>query len=177
MITFITGWLYLLHKLGQFGLQPFFTTSYGWAIFIGGIIGSLMWFNVWFIIWPAQQMVMASAARVKEGGQAIPEAAARGARGGVASRTNTMLSIPMLFFMGAASHWAFFTPTARTAKFTMLIVFLIFLAIVEGNVVVGLATPDKASAGKKLQSTVKGTLWAGFVLTAVLVILLKLIFG
>ena len=177
MITFITGWLYLLHKLGQFGLQPFFGTSYGWAIFIGGIIGSLMWFNVWFIIWPAQQMVMASAARVKEGGQAIPEAAARGARGGVASRTNTMLSIPMLFFMGAASHWAFFTPTARTAKVTMLIVFLIFLAIVEGNAVVGPATPDKASAGKKLLSTVKGTLWAGFVLTAVLVVLLKLIFN
>ena len=136
-----------------------------------------MWFNVWFVIWPAQQMVMASAARVKEGGQAIPEAAARGARGGAASRTNTLLSIPMLFFMGAASHWAFFTPTARTAKVTMLIVFLIFLAIVEGNVVVGPATPDKASAGKKLLSTVKGTLWAGFVLTAVLVILLKLIFG
>jgi len=42
---------------------------------------------------------------------------------------------------------------------------------------VGPATPDKASAGKKLLSTVKGTLWAGFVLTAVLVIALKLIFG
>jgi uncharacterized membrane protein len=178
MITFITGWLYMLHKIGQFGLQEFFNTSYGWAIFIGGIIGSLMWFNVWFIIWPAQQVVMASATRVKEGGQAIPEAAARGARGGVASRTNTMLSIPMLFFMGAASHWAFFTPTmGRPAKVTMMIVFLIILAIVEGNAVVGPATPDKASAGKKLLSTVKGTLWAGFVLTAVLVILLKLIFG
>jgi len=91
MITFITGWLYLLHKLGQFGLQPFFSTSYGWAIFMGGIIGSLMWFNVWFIIWPAQQVVMASATRVKEGGQAIPEAAAQslpihglGARAGAA---------------------------------------------------------------------------------------------
>src|SRR5881409_2132032 len=80
MLTFITGWLYLLHRIGQFGVQPFFATSYGWAIFIGGIIGSLMWFNVWFIIWPAQQVVMASTARVKEGGQAIPEAAARGAR-------------------------------------------------------------------------------------------------
>ena len=77
MLTFITGWLYLLHRIGQFGLQPFFSTSYGWAIFIGGIIGSLMWFNVWFIIWPAQQVVMASTARVKEGGQAIPEAAGK----------------------------------------------------------------------------------------------------
>jgi uncharacterized membrane protein len=178
MITFITGWLYMLHKIGQFGLQEFFNTSYGWAIFIGGIIGSLMWFNVWFIIWPAQQVVMASATRVKEGGQAIPEAAARGARGGVASRTNTLLSIPMLFFMGAASHWAFFTPTmGRPAKVTMMIVFLIILAIVEGNAVVGPATPDKASAGKKLLSTVKGTFWAGFVLTAIFVIALKVIFG
>jgi len=177
MITFITGWLYMLHKIGQFGLQGFFNTSYGWAIFIGGIIGSLMWFNVWFIIWPAQQVVMASATRVKEGGQAIPEAAARGARGGVASRTNTLLSIPMLFFMGAASHWAFFTPVGRPAKVTMMIVFLIILAIVEGNAVVGPATPDKASAGKKLLSTVNGTFWAGFVLTAIFVIALKVIFG
>jgi uncharacterized membrane protein len=144
---------------------------------MGGVIGTLMWFNVWFIIWPAQQVVMASTARVKEGGQAIPEAAARGARGGVASRTNTMLSIPMLFFMGAASHFAFFTPTARPAKITMLLVFLIVLAIAEGNAVLGPATPDKASAGKKLLSTVKGTLWAGFVITAILAIALKIIFG
>jgi uncharacterized membrane protein len=178
MVTFITGWLYLLHKIGQLGgLQSFFDTSYGWAIFIGGMIGSVMWFNVWFVIWPAQQVVMASAARVKEGGQAIPEAAARGARGGVASRTNTLLSIPMLFFMGAASHWAFFTPIGGPAKTTMLIVFLIVLAIVEWNAVVGPATPDKASAGKKMLSTVKGTLWAGFVLTVILWILLKIIFG
>ena len=177
MLTFITGGLYLLHKWAQFGLLGFFNQPYGWAIFIGGVIGSLMWFNVWFIIWPAQQVVMASATRVKEGGQAIPEAAARGARGGVTSRTNTMLSIPMLFFMGAASHWAFFMPTARPAKITMLVVFLIILAIVEGNAVVGPATPDKASAGKKLLSTVKGTFWAGFVLTAIFVIAIKIIFG
>ena len=177
MITFITGWLYLLHRMGQLGVQPFFATSYGWAIFIGGVIGSLMWFNVWFVIWPAQQVVMASTARVKEGGQAIPEAAARGARGGVASRTNTLLSIPMLFFMGSASHYAFFTPTARGAKIAMLVVFAIILAIVEANAVMGPATPDKASAGKKLLSTVKGTLWAGFVLTAVFVIVLKIVFA
>jgi uncharacterized membrane protein len=178
MLTFITGWLYLLHRIVQLGgVQSFFNSSYGWAIFIGGITGSLMWFNVWFIIWPAQQVVMASTSRVKEGGQAIPEAAARGARGGVASRTNTLLSIPMLFFMGAASHFAFFMPTARPGKITMLVVFLIVLAVVEGNAVMGPATPDKASAGKKLLSTVKGTLWAGFVVTAIFVIALKIIFA
>ena len=69
------------------------------------------------------------------------------------------------------------TPTARPAKIAMLVVFLIILAIVEGNAVLGPATPDKASAGKKLLSTVKGTFWAGFVLTAIFVIALKIIFA
>jgi uncharacterized membrane protein len=171
MITFITGWLIILHRLGQMGLLPFFASSWGWAIFIGGILGSLMWFNVWFVIWPAQQVVIASATQASKGGQAIPEAAARGQRGGFASRTNTLLSIPMLFFMGAASHFAFFAPTARPAKITMLVVFAIILALAEANALVGTAGP-----GKKMLSTVKGTLWGGFVLTAVLVIALKLIF-
>jgi len=163
MITFITGWLYMLHKIGQFGLQGFFNTSYGWAIFIGGIIGSLMWFNVWFIIWPAQQVVMASATRVKEGGQAIPDAAARGARGGVASRTNTLLSIPMLFFMGAASHLTMAEPTSRGAKIGALILLLVVMAIAEYNAMVG-----TAGAGKKMLSTLKGTFWGGFIATAIL---------
>ena len=171
MLTFITGWLYILHRIGQLGLLGFFQTSYGWAIFIGGIIGSLMWFNVWFIIWPAQKVVIASATQVAKGGQANPAAAPRGQRSGFASRTNTLLSIPMLFFMGAASHFAFFTPGERGGKITMLVVFAIVLAIVEANALVGTTGP-----GKKMLGTVSGTLWGGFVLAAILVILLKLIF-
>src|SRR5438046_4422280 len=164
MLTFITGWLYLLHTIfGRYGgLQPFFLQPYGWAIFIGGILGSLMWFNVWFIIWPAQQVVIASATQVSKGGQAIPEAAARGQRSGFASRTNTLLSVPMLFFMGAASHFAFYTPTARGAKVTMLVVLFAIMAIVEWN-----ALSTKQWAGKKMLTKVKGTLWGGFVLSAV----------
>jgi len=77
----------------------------------------------------------------------------------------------MLFFMGAASHFAFFTPGERGAKITMLIVFAIVLAIVEANALVGTTGP-----GKKMLGTVTGTLWGGFVLAAILVILLKLIF-
>ncbi len=172
MLTFLTGWVYILHRMGQTGLLPFFQTSYGWAIIMGGILGSLMWFNVWFVIWPAQQVVMASATQVAKGGQAIPEAAARGQRAGFASRTNTLLSIPMLFFMGAASHFAFFQPTARPAKITMLVVFAIIVAIVEWNALVG-----TAGAGKKLLASLKGTFWGGFILTAIFWIVLKLIFS
>src|SRR4030095_16728701 len=102
MITFISGWLYLLHWwIGKVG----FAAGVGaWAILLGGLLGSIMWANVWFIIHPKQKIVIQNALDVGAGKPANPAAAPAGARAGLASRTNTMLSIPMLFFMGAASH-------------------------------------------------------------------------
>ena len=173
MITFISGWLYVLHVMfaRYGGVGPFFDTSYGWAIFTGGLLGSIMWANVWFVIWPNQQVVMASAQQVAKGGQAIPEAAARGQRAGFASRTNTLLSIPMLFFMGAASHLVIFPKVTKAANWTYLIVLLILVAIVEFNALQGTTGP-----GKKLLSTLKGTFWGGFVLAAIIYIAMELIF-
>ena len=179
MFTFITGWLMIAHMLHDLGIKGFFNGSYGWLIFFGGLLGTLMWFNVWFVIWPAQQVVMASAQQVAKGGQAIPDAAARGARGGAASRTNTMLSIPMLFFMGAASHLPMFATAdggPKGAKLMALALLAIVMIVVQVNAVVGPATPDKASAGKKLLSTLKGTFWAGFILTAILYVGLEVLF-
>jgi uncharacterized membrane protein len=162
MFTFITGWLIVFHRMGQGG---FFATSYGWAILFGGLLGTLMWFNVWFVIWPAQQVVMASAAQVAKGGQAIAEAAARGQRAGFASRTNTMLSIPMLFFMGAASHLPMAPPNGAVA----LVLIVVVLAAAEVNAMVGTAGP-----GKKMLSQLDTTFWAGFILTAILYVGLEL---
>ena len=106
----------------------------------------------------------------------FPEAAARGARAGVTSRTNTMLSIPMLFFMGAASHLTLSAgPISAGQGWAALILLVIVMAVVEINAVMGPATPDRASAGKKLLATLNGTFWAGFILTAILVIGLKMI--
>lgn len=181
MITFITGWLYVLGMMFSptryGGLREFFATAYGWKILFGGMLGSQMWFNVWFVIWPAQRVVMASATQVAGGGQAIPEAAARGARGGLTSRTNTMLSIPMLFFMGAAMHLPLAAPTGAGQKIAALILLAVVMAATEINALVGPATPDKASAGKKLLITgLGGTFWAGFILTAILYVGLEIIF-
>jgi uncharacterized membrane protein len=170
MFTFITGWLIIFHKIGQFGLAGFFNQSYGWAIMFGGMLASLMWFNVWFVIWPAQQVLMASATQVSKGGQAIPEAAARGQRAGFASRTNVLLSIPMLFFMGAASHLPMLVRTTRGAKIGALILLLIVLVAAEYNAMVG-----TTGAGKKMLSTLKGTFWGGFILTAIMYFGLELL--
>jgi uncharacterized membrane protein len=171
MFTFITGWLIIIHKLGQLGMGGFFDTSYGMAIFFGGMLGSLMWFNVWFIIWPAQQIVMASAAQVSKGGQAIPEAAARGQRAGFASRTNVLLSIPMLFFMGTASHLTIFVTSTPGAKVGALILLLVVMAAAEFNATVG-----TTGAGKKMLSTLNATFWGGFIATAILYFGLEIIY-
>jgi uncharacterized membrane protein len=173
MITFITGWLYILHIMfAQYGgVREFFATSYAWKIFFGGMLGSVMWANVWFVIWPNQQVVMASAAQVGKGGAAIPDAAARGQRAGFASRTNTLLSIPMLFFMGAASHLTMFADANRGGKIGALLLLAAVLVVTEVNALVGTAGP-----GKKMLSTLKGTFWGGFILTAIMYAGLEILF-
>ncbi len=173
MFTIITGWLIILHRLGQYGgVREFFASAYAWKIFFGGMLGTIMWANVWFVIWPAQKVVIASATRVKEGGQAIPEAAPRGQRAGFASRTNTLLSIPMLFFMGAASHLPMADPTGPGAKVGALVLLAIVLVAAEVNALIG-----TTGAGKKMLATVSGTFWGGFILTGILYFVLAGMMG
>ena len=62
-----------------------------------------MAYNVWMIIWPNQQKIIAAVKDTLENGTAAPAEQPKWARTALlASRTNTMLSIPMLFFMVAA---------------------------------------------------------------------------
>jgi uncharacterized membrane protein len=74
-------------------------------IYIGSLLAIIMFTNVWLIIWPNQKIVIASATQAANGGQALPEAANALAAAGLASRTNTLFSIPMLYFMGASTHF------------------------------------------------------------------------
>jgi uncharacterized membrane protein len=79
------------------------------SIGIGGGIGWVMMFNVWGVIWRIQKRLIAWTKESAEKGTPIPEQAKRMARMGfIASRANAYLSIPMLFFMGAASHYPMF---------------------------------------------------------------------
>ena len=71
---------------------------------LGMWLGTIMWFNVWFIIWPNQQKALNI-------GNAFPDLPAdqkaKAARtAGLTSRVNTMLSVPMLFCMAAGPHLA-----------------------------------------------------------------------
>lgn len=169
MITFLAGLIMYVIRLHEMGGGVFFSSSYGVTITIGGLIGTIMFLNVWLVIWPAQQVVIASTNQVASGGQALPDAAARGRRSALASRTNTVFSIPMLFFMGAASHYNLVGQGGPSALLWILA--LIVIAAVEYNALAG-----TQGATKKPLDSVSGALSFGFILWAVLYVIM-LIFG
>ncbi len=74
-------------------------------IYVGALIATIMFLNVWLVIWPNQKIVIASAQQVAAGQPALPEAAEALSTAGLASRTNALLSGPMLFLMGASAHY------------------------------------------------------------------------
>ena len=68
------------------------------AIGIGMWLGIIMWFNVWFVIWPNQKRALGMV-------EASAEEKAKSARTAMLfSRTNTLLSFPMLFAMVSAQN-------------------------------------------------------------------------
>jgi len=146
MFTFLTGLYMLMTRMGGWTLD----------ITIGALLGTLMFLNVWLIIWPNQKILIASNEQVKGGGQALPEAAAAAPKAALASRTNTLFSIPMLFFMGSSAH---FSHGGIAADNLALIVAIVIAAALEINAIVGKQGP---------MTTVRGVIVSGLVLTAVL---------
>jgi uncharacterized membrane protein len=135
MLTFLSG-LYLLHKVGALGAtMP--------AIWVGALAGTFMFLNVWLIIWPAQQIVLG----MKEG-----DGPSNAAKAGLASRTNTLFSGPMLLGMLASKH----LPLAGSTTGLYLAMGLIVL--LEINAVVGKQGP---------MTTVKGVIHMSLLLTVV----------
>jgi uncharacterized membrane protein len=168
MVTFLAGILIYLLRMHEMGAGLFFSSSYGISITVGGLIGTIMFLNVWLVIWPNQQIVMASTNQVASGGQALPEAAGAARRAALTSRTNTVFSIPMLFYMGAASHYSAMVgmmgPWQSRGSFWFIVI--VILTAFECNALIG-----TQGAAKKPLDSVKGALWYGFLLTGILFLL------
>jgi uncharacterized membrane protein len=154
MFTFLSG-LYLIY----------FWKLTGMGIMIGITMGTIMFLNVWLIIWPNQKIVIASAKQVAGGGEALPGAAAALGKAGLASRTNTLFSIPMLFFMASSKH----LPQIQTS---ILDESVASLALVFGLVVVLALNGVVGKTGPF--TTVKGVVTSGCLLTVILYLLVEL---
>lgn len=101
LITWLTG-AYYLERSGIGLGNAFLLKGSAAPIGIGAWLGTIMLFNVWVLIWPNQKKVLGIVA-------ADDAAKAKAARTAMlASRTNTMLSIPMAFFMVAGAHSGMF---------------------------------------------------------------------
>jgi uncharacterized membrane protein len=94
------------------------------AILMGSLFGLVMLANVWLVIWPNQQIVIANARGLLAGNAADPAAAGAGRKALLASRTNAIFSIPMLMFMtGTQNYFAGVEPT-------YVIVWIVVLAVI-----------------------------------------------
>ena len=95
MMTFLTGVVLLM----------FIRTALSAGILLGALMATLMFLNVWLIIWPNQKVVIASNESVAGGGEADPNQAAAAAKALLASRTNTFMSLPMVLLMVSHSSY------------------------------------------------------------------------
>jgi uncharacterized membrane protein len=181
MFTVITGFLILIFQqtadqIPDYG--DYFKSPGGISISTGILFGLTMLANVWLVIWPAQQKVIASAEGVAAGRELDPEAAAAGRRGLLASRTNTLFSIPLLFFMGATSHFvnANYDTREGSDRAIYWIIVLILWAVVELNAL-GRIQGYGPGPTKKPLETVQNVIISGFVLWAIIYIFWEILFG
>ena len=140
--TFFTG-LYLLYWLS-------ITVNIG--ILLGTLMGTVMAANVWFVIWPNQKKVIAGA----------PDAVDAGAKAGLASRTNTLFSIPMLYLMVYSAHGGALPMIAET-DMTGLWAGIAIILLIEANALFGKMNP--------MITSVKAVIHSGLLLTLIFGIL------
>ncbi|HEX9683411.1 MAG TPA: urate hydroxylase PuuD [Acidimicrobiales bacterium] len=147
------------------------------TILAGMLFGIIMWANVWFVIWPAQKVAIASAQGVLDGREPDPAAAAGARKAACASRTNTFLSIPMLFFMVATGHFSSFggfDSSSSGDRIGWYIVIVVVAVLVEGN---ALAAPAAGKPAAWYIDKHQNTIIGGFVLLAILYGAMEILFG
>lgn len=157
LFTFLSGVGMLAISGKEFGAS-FLSTSYGVFIVAGALMGTLMFLNVWLIIWPRQKILIENGQTLLAGGAANPLAAKVGPEALLASRTNVLFSIPLLFFMGASRH---LTPvmSENSNPTTALAVVTAIILLLEVNAIKGKLGP---------MTTVKGVIHCGVALLVVL---------
>ena len=121
LFTFLTGLILLWWVSNQ--------QRFNLGIALGALMGTIMMLNVWGIIWPNQKIMIGLA----EGDKTIA-----GPKAALASRTNTLLSLPMLYFMVASVHgFAASGGAWASTSMTALIIGLVIIVVIEANAIWG----------------------------------------
>ena len=132
--TFLTG-VILLYQI---------TARIGTEIILGATMGTLMMLNVWGIIWRNQKIVLG----MKDG-----DVASAAAKAGLASRTNTLFSVPMLMYMVYSAHAQGSYLVLDDWNMTSLIIGLALIFAIEANAIWGKMLPVIASVRAVITSS------------------------
>jgi len=162
---------------GTFG-GDFWKSTPGVTLLIGILFGLTMLYNVWMVIWPNQQIVIANARKVQAGGEADPNAPAAARAGAMASRQNTIFSLPLLVFMVGSSHFysaGHFSFDPGGGKWFVYFMFgIAILVILEANALGKIS--GRGNTGLNLiYESHKNAMYAGFVLIAAFYILAEIL--
>ena len=121
LLTFLTGVIMLWWVSSQ--------QRFNLGIALGALMGTIMMLNVWGIIWPNQKVMIG----IAEGDKTVA-----GPKAALASRTNTLLSLPMLYFMVASVHgFAASGGAWVSVSTTALIIGLAIIVVIEANAIWG----------------------------------------
>src|SRR5439155_4055338 len=168
-LTFVTGVL-ILGFQDQFD-GDYFKTFSGMSIFAGSLIATVMFLNVWLVIWPSQRVVIGNVQRTAAGQEADPAAAPAARKAALSSRTNTLFSISVLWFMIGTSHWVVITQRfgfipGSGKRAVWYIVVIALTALIEANAL-GLLGGYAPSPTRKFLDDHRQTIVAGSVLWAI----------
>jgi uncharacterized membrane protein len=169
--TFLFG-IFLLGSLSsQDSDISYFSGVRGTAILTGMLFGVTMFLNVWGIIWRHQKVIIASAESVANGGPADPRAAELAKPAARASRCNTFMSVPMLFFMVFAPHGSTWFaadkyPVLHNSVIYWIMVLVIW-AFIEASAL-GLIGGFDSAFNKAAFDKHKNTIWGGFITLAII---------
>lgn len=144
LFTFLTGVILIYQIWARIGTE----------IILGATMGTLMMLNVWGIIWRNQKIVLG----MKEG-----DAAIAAAKAGLASRTNTLFSVPMLMYMVYSAHAPGSYLVLDDWNMTSLLIGLVIIFTIEANAIWGKMLPVIAS--------VRSVITSSFVLAVILKII------
>ena len=168
MATFLMGFVML--GIYSSDSSDYITKYTGPSILTGILFGVTMLGNVWMVIWPNQQIVIASVRKQLAGGEADPAQPGAAKKGARASRANTFFSITMLWFMVFTSHFAAVYADAKGELNNVAIYYVIVLALwafVEANAL-GLIGGLDSPFNKLVFDDHKKTIIYGFVYWAVI---------
>ena len=168
----------LVTSEGKLYNGDYWRSAPGVTLLIGILFGIVMLYNVWMVIWPAQQTVIANARNVQAGGEADPNAPAAARAGAMASRQNTIFSLPLLVFMVGASHFyldAHFSARPSGAKWFVFFAFgIAVLAILETNALGKISGRGNTGLNVIYESH-KNAMYAGFGLIVAFYVLAEIL--